>query len=172
MTAFCLPDVTWHHCTWLDLPRLLPLYVQVHCGCVQAGRFYNMKDIDVFLGRGGVRRILVPWKISQAALKVIKRWWKIKVNGMHSFLFQMKMCPQKCLIFANMNWTLGDTHEQLDKNTVPSSPSHCLILKMWTQVAEERLNGVSTAEPFQKLQPRRLHFWFQSQTRMPFICHI
>ena len=42
-------------------------------------------------------------KISQAALKVIKRWWKIKANGMHSFLYQMKLCPQKCLIFAEMN---------------------------------------------------------------------
>ena len=73
-------------------------------------------------------------KMSQAALKVIKDDGKIKANGMHSFLFQMKLCPMS--YFADMNlrkfllslpiavlfyWTLGDTHEQLDKKIVPSS---------------------------------------------------
>ena len=90
-----------------------------------------MRDNNVFLGRGVVWRILVPswWENLHAILKVITRWWKIKTNGMHSFLFQMKLCPH---IFADKNlckfllsyqiaalfyWTLGDTHEQLDKLT-------------------------------------------------------
>ena len=62
---------------------------------------------------------------------------KMMANGMHSFLFQMKLCPQKCLIFADMNlrkfllshqiavlfyWTVGGTHKQLDKNIVPLLP--------------------------------------------------
>ena len=43
--------------------------------------------------------------------------------------------------------TLGDTHEQLDEKIVPSSQSR-LILKMWVQMTEMKLNGESTAEPF------------------------
>ena len=110
LTAFCLPDVTWHHCTWWDLPHLLPLCsVAVFKVCiqVQAGKFYHMRDFNVFLGRGGVWRILVPSWWGKSPRPPSKwsctRWWKIKANGMHSFLFQMKLCPQKCLIFADMN---------------------------------------------------------------------
>ena len=136
------------------------------CIQVQAGRFLPHERHQCLpRKRRGVENpcTFLIGKISQATLKVIKRWWKIKANGMHSFLLQMKLCPQKSLILADMNlrnfllshqiavlfyWTLGETHEQLDKKIVPSSRSHCLMLNMWTQVTEERLNGESTAEPF------------------------
>ena len=46
-----------------------------------------------------------------------------KLKLMDAFIFlQMKLCPQKCLLFAHMNWTLGDTHEQLDKNLLSECP--------------------------------------------------
>ena len=59
VTAFYLPDVTWHHSMWLNLPCLLPLYMQIHLATwlfkvftqVQAGRFYHTRDTNVFLGR-------------------------------------------------------------------------------------------------------------------------
>ena len=153
------------------------------CIPVQAGRFYHTRDINVFLViRRGVENPCTfrVRKISQAALKVITRWWKIKANGMHSFLFQMKLCPQKCLIFADMNLckflvshqivalSIGLLETHMNKKIVPSSPRHCLILKMWTQVmAEERLNCDSTAEPFCAKTATKDIFWFQSQTRMP-----
>ena len=69
-------------------------------------------------------------------------------------------------------FTLGDTHEQLEEKTVPSS----LFLRMWAQVTEKRLNGESTAEQFYgrtaaKIPTTKDIFWFQSQTKMPFIRH-
>ena len=39
-------------------------------------------------------------------------------------------------------WTISQ------ENCPSHGQSHCLMLKMWTQVTEERLNGESTAEPF------------------------
>ena len=57
-------------------------------------------------------------------------------------------------------WTLGDKHEQLDKKIVPSSHSHRLMLKMWTQVTEERLNVESTAKPFYAKTATKDIFWF------------
>ena len=151
---------TFSHCTCRCTVAVFKVCIQV-----QAGRFY-MRDINVLFERG-VWRILVPWKISQATLKVIKRWWKIKANGMR--LFQMKLCPQKCLIFADFNWTLGDTHEQLDKNIVPDSQSHCLILEVWTRWLKRDWTANQLQSHFmQNLQPRTF-FDYKSQTRMPLI---
>ena len=60
-------------------------------------------------------------------------------------------------------WTLGDT--QLDKKIVPYSQSHYLMLKMWTQVTEERLNGESTAEPFYAKTATKDIFWFSKSDK-------
>ena len=61
----------------------------------------------------------------------------------------MKLCPQKCLIFADIYepaqvpiGTIGLLETHMNKKIVPSPRSHCL------QVTEERLNSESTAEPF------------------------
>ena len=73
--------------------------------------------------------------------------------------------------FSRWNCVLapGDTHEQLDKKIVPSSQSR-LILKMWPQVTEMRLNGESTAEPFYgktaaKIPTTRDIFWFSKSDK-------
>ena len=102
------------------------------CIQVQAGRFYHMKHQGFSTP--------LPRKRCGESLYLPDREnlpghprSDQKANGMHSFLFQMKLCPQKCLILADMNlheflllhqitvlfyWTLGDTHEQLDKKIV------------------------------------------------------
>ena len=171
---------------WWDLPRLLPLYMQVHFGSFWT--LYTSPGWEILLHerhqclprkRRDVENpcTFLVGKIFQAALKVIKRWWKIKGNGMH---FKIKLCPQKWLIFTDMNLRkfllshqidvfLGDTHEQLDKKIVPPSSSQgpCLILN----TSDWRETEWSTAEPFYaKLQPSPFSD-FQSQTRIPFICH-
>ena len=63
--------------------------------CIQV-QADNMRDINVFLRRGGVWRILVPWKISQATLAQSDQ--KMMENGMHSFVFQMN-CVHKNVLF-------------------------------------------------------------------------
>ena len=73
---------------WWDLPRLLPLYMQVHCGCVWS--LYTSPGWEILLHerhqclprkRRGVENpcSFLMGKISQATLKVIKRWWKLKL---------------------------------------------------------------------------------------------
>ena len=98
--------------------------------------------------------------ISQATPKVIK---KMIVSTKMSYVrwcepAQVPIVTPNCCPFR----TLGDTHEQLDKKIVSSSQSHCLMLKMWTQVTEERLNGESTAEPFYATTATKDIFWFSN----------
>ena len=172
-----VPPLVWLHLsTWRYMtshvvrpPTPSPTVYAVHCGCV-----WNLYT------NPGWEILSHERQQGLATLKAIKRWWKIKANGMHSFPFQTKLCPQKCLNFADMNlrkflfshqiavlfyWTLGDTHEQLDKNIVPSSQSHCLMLKMWIQVTEERLNCDSTAEPFCAKTASKEIFWFSKSDK-------
>ena len=37
VSTFCLPNATWHHCTWWVLPRFPPPYVQTGGGKGQVG---------------------------------------------------------------------------------------------------------------------------------------
>ena len=138
------------------------------CIQVQAGRIYHNHERHQWLSRKrrGVENpcTFLMGKISQAALKVIE-WW----NCVHkSVLFLLiwtcasSYCHQIAVLFY---WTLGHKW-QLDKKTVPSSQSHCLMLKMWTQVTEERMVNQLQGHFMQKLQPRTFSD-FQSQTRMP-----
>ena len=177
---------------WWDLPCLLPLYMQVHCGCVWS--LYTSPGWEILpherhqclpRKRRGVENpcSFLMGKISQATLKVIKRWWKLKLC-IHSFpaeIVSTKMsyfcwCEPAQVPIVTPNccpfsiWTLGDTHQQLDKKIVPYSQSHCLMLKMWTQVTEERLNGESTAEPFYAKTATKDIFWFQVKVRQG--CHL
>ena len=86
------------HCIWRCTVGLLDRLKFVYKS--RLGDF-TTRDINVFLGRGGVWQILVP------------SWWgkspkppskDEKLVLWHAFfLFQMKLCPQNCLIFADMN---------------------------------------------------------------------
>ena len=59
-------------------------------------------------------------------------------------------------------------HEELDEKISSQSG---LVLKMWAQVTEMRLNGESTAKRKNWFPQPRTFLVLQSQTRMPFICH-
>ena len=118
---YIVPPLVWLHSVYLMLHDITAYDEISHafshhiCRCtvavfevciqVQAGRFYHMHERQQCLPRKrrGMENpcTFLMGKISHAILKVITRWWKIKTNGMHSFLFQMKLCPQKCLIFAD-----------------------------------------------------------------------
>ena len=140
----CLPDVTWHHCMWWDLPHLFPLYMQVHCGCVWS--LYTSPGWEILpherqqclpRKRRGVENpcTFLMGKSPNPSSKWLQDDGKLKLMAcIHSF--PDKIVSTKCLIFADFNlckfllshqiavlfyWTLGDTHEQVDKKIVPYS---------------------------------------------------
>ena len=121
-------------------------------------------------------------KISQAALKVIKRWWKIKANGMHSFLFQMKLCPHlilliwtcassychtKLLPFLLDSWRHTWTIRQENLSLLPKVIVWCWICEHRWLKRDWMVNQLQS----HFMQCNQGHFLIFSQRRMQFICH-
>ena len=89
--ALCLPDVTWHHCMWWDLSCLFYCI----CRCTVATWLFSLYTSpgweilphEKHPRKGGGMVVensctFLIGKISQAALKMIKRWWKTNASIM------------------------------------------------------------------------------------------
>ena len=127
-----VPPLAWLHSVYMTLYDITACdeisHAFSHCICrctvavfevciqVQAGRFYHMRDINVFLGRGGVWRILVPswWgKSPRPPSKWSKDDGKIKLMAcIH--LFSRWNCVHKNVLFL-LIWTCASSycHTQL-----------------------------------------------------------
>ena len=141
---------TFSHCVSRYTVAVFEVCIQV-----QAGRLYHMRDQHRCLSRKRrVWRILVPSWWGKSPRPPWKWSKKIKANAFISFPDEIVSTKMSC--FADMNlckfslychtkllsFSIGllETHmnNYMDKKIVPSSHSHCLMLKMWTRVTTWR----------------------------------
>ena len=115
-----LHQLTWHHCMWWDLPRLLPLYMQVHCGCVWSlytspGWEILLHEIHQWLPRKGIekrKRGTGEWKGGKSKEQSING--RLNITG------------------RPINWLCWPSHRLPIVPPSSSGPALWWVLQSWT----------------------------------------